>query len=86
MKKNIKELTSALNKIEKEDVVISIFHKLYGDQKIECNFYPITDSRIGFMIKEQDIYINRDEISYIHLKDNCICFADDLMKIKIEVK
>ena len=84
MKENIRELIKALKKIRGESADISISHKLYGKQKLRCIFSPIINERIGFNINEQSIYIDRQNVQRIYLKDY-ICFADDVMEIKIEV-
>ena len=85
MKKEIKYLIEAMSKIKGEDAEISIFHKLYGEQKLRCNFFPIINEKIGFNIKGQEIYIDRDKIEKIYL-DNGICFADDVMTIEIKTE
>lgn len=85
MKKEIKELIKAMESIKGDGAEISIVHKLYGDQKLRCNFSPIVSEKIGFNIKGQEIYINRDKIKKICLKDS-ICFADDVMEINIKTE
>jgi hypothetical protein len=85
MKKEIKELIKAMESIKGDGAEISIVHKLYGDQKLRCEFMPIVGEKIGFNIKRQEIYINRDEINKICLADS-ICFADDVMEINIKTE
>ena len=85
MKKEIKELIKAMESIKGDGAEISIVHKLYGDQKLKCIFAPIVSEKIGFNIKGQEIYINRDEINKICLADS-ICFADDVMEINIKTE
>ena len=84
MRGQIRELVKAMEKIKGEDAEISIFHKLYGEQKLRCDFSPIINEKIGFNIKGQEIYINKDEIEKISL-ENDICFADDVMEIQIKL-
>ena len=84
MKRHIRELIKAMEKITGEDAEISIFHKLYGDQKLRSLFSPILNERIGFKIKEQEIYVYRDNVKRISLNDG-ICFADDVMEIQIKL-
>ena len=84
MKRQVRELVKAMEKITGEDAEISIFHKLYGDQKLRSLFSPIINEKIGFNIKGQEIYINKDEIEKISL-ENDICFADDVMEIQIKL-
>lgn len=85
MKKEIKELIKVMHEVKGEDAIISIFHKLYGEQKLKCVFNPIVDERIGFNIKNHDIYIEKDKIEKIYL-GNDIYFADDVMEIIIKIE
>lgn len=85
MKKEIKELIRAMEIIRGEDAEISIFHKLYGDQKLRCIFSPMVDEKIGFNIKGQEIYIERDKIERFSLRDG-ICFTDNVMTIEIKTE
>lgn len=85
MKKEIKELIKAMHEVKGEDAIISIFHKLYGEQKLKCVFDPIIDERIGFNVKNHDIYIEKDKIEKIDL-GNDIYFADDVMEIIIKIE
>lgn len=80
-------LAEVLKKYNGEDAVISISHKLYGDQKIQCKFDCIVDEmRIGFRVKGgQEIYMYRDEVqSFLYDKD--LYFSDDVMDIKVQIK
>ena len=85
MKKEIQELINAMHEAKGEDAIISIFHKLYGEQKLKYVFNPIVDDRVGFKIKNHDIYIEKDKIKKICL-GNGIYFADDIMEIIIKIK
>lgn len=85
MKKEIQELIKAMQGVKMEDAEICIFHKLYGEQKLRCEFFPIVDDRIGFTIKGQDIYIEKDKINKIQLGKE-IYFSDDVMEIMIKIK
>ena len=85
MKKEIKELIKAMESIKGDGAEISIVHKLYGEQKLRCNFSPIVSEKIGFNIKGQEIYINRDKIKKVCLTDS-IYFADDVMEINIKTE
>ena len=85
MKKEIKELIKVMESIKGDGAEISIVHKLYGDQKLRCIFSPIVSEKIGFNIKGQEIYINRDKIKKVCLADS-ICFADDVMEINIKTE
>lgn len=85
MKYEVKRLIEAMERIKGDGAEISIVHKLYGDQKLRCDFFPIITDKIGFNIKGQEIYINRDKINKICL-NNGICFADDVMEISIKTE
>lgn len=80
----MKDLIKELKKIENKNVWIHITHDLYGNQNIKCAFQLLNDEeRLGFLIGEQEIYINKSEICNIGIKGNLVYFADDIMCIKI---
>ena len=80
----IKELIEVLKKINGENVWIHVKHDLYGDQNLKCAFQLLSDEeRLGFLIGEQEIYIERNRIENFGTQDNLFYFADDLMCIKI---
>ena len=79
-------LEETLKKNNGKDAMISISHKLYGNQKIKCKLdYIFDDGRIGFKaINGQDIFIYKNHIKNYGTKDG-IYFADDLMEIRIKL-
>lgn len=80
----MKDLIKELKKIENKNVWIHITHDLYGNQNIKCAFQLLNDEeRLGFLIGEQEIYINKSEICNIGIKGNLVYFADNVMCIKI---
>lgn len=80
----IKEIIDALKKINGENVWIYIKHDLYGDQNLKCAFQLLSDEeRLGFLIGEQEIFIEKSRIKNIGVQDNLFYFADDLMCLKI---
>lgn len=84
MSHGIKDLIEILKKIEGNNVWIHITHDLYGNQNIKCAFQLYNnEERIGFLVGEQEIYINKNEISNIGIKGNLVYFADNVMCIKI---
>ena len=84
MSRGIEDLIEVLKKIEGKNVWINITHDLYGDQNIKCAFQLLNDGeRLGFLVGEQEIYINKNEICNIGIKGNLVCFADKVMCIKI---
>lgn len=84
--KGINILEEAFKKNSGKDAVISISHKLYGNQKIKCELnYIFDDKRIGFKaINGQDIFIYRNNIKNYDIKYG-IYFADELMEITIKL-
>ena len=80
----MKDLIEALKKIERNNVCVDITHKLYGDQNIKCAFRLVNDGeRLGFLVGEQEIYINKNEIRDFGIKGKLVYFADEVMCIKI---
>jgi hypothetical protein len=86
VKKGINILEETLRENNGVDAIISISHKLYGDQKIRCVLDYIFDSeRVGFRVKNgQEIFIYQSDIIDYGIKDG-IYFADNLMEIKIKL-
>lgn len=84
--KGINILKNKLREYKGEDAVISISHKLYGNQKLKCKLdYIFDEQRIGFCINQQEIYIDKNRIVDYGTKDG-IYFADDIMEIKIKMQ
>ena len=84
--KGINILEETLKKNNGKDAMISISHKLYGNQKIKCKLdYIFDDERIGFKsINLKYIFIYKDDIKNYGTKVG-IYFADDLMEIRIKL-
>lgn len=84
MVNGIKDLIEALKKIAGINVLINIGHKLYGDQNIKCAFHIINDEKcLGFLVNDQEIYIEKEKIKNIGIKGDLYYFADEIMCIKI---
>lgn len=83
--KGIGNLEKALKEHGGDDAVISISHKLYGDQKIKCKLDCIVDEeRIGFLVKTgQEIYMYKDDVKD-YCVDDGIVFSDDVMDVKLQ--
>lgn len=80
----IKDFIEELKKLELSSVWINIGHKLYGDQNVKCAFQLINDEkRLGFLINNQEIYIEKNKICSSGIKGKLYYFADDIMCIKI---
>ena len=84
--KGINILEEAFNKNNGKDAMISISHKLYGNQKIKCKLdYIFDDKRIGFKVKNgQEVFIYKNDVINYGTKDG-IYFADHLMEINIKL-
>jgi hypothetical protein len=82
--KGIKKLVEELKNIEGSNVKINIGHKLYGDQNLQVALQIIDDEeRLGFLLNEQEIYIDKNSICNVGAKDGLWYFADKVMCIKI---
>lgn len=80
----IKELIKELKKICGENVWIHVGHTLYGDQNLKCAFQLLNDEeRLGFLVNEHEVYIEKNKIEIIGIKEDLFYFADDLMCVKI---
>lgn len=80
----IKELVEKLKKINGENVWIYIQHDLYGDQSLKCAFQLLdNEERLGFLMGEQEIFIEKNNICNVGAQDDLYYFADELMCIKI---
>lgn len=76
-----------LKKYEGEMAIISISHKLYGEQKIKCELnWIFNEDKIGIRVKrDYEIYMYRGKIVDYGIKDGMIYFADDLMRMDIKL-
>ena len=80
----IKELIEKLKTTNGESVWIHIKHDLYGDQNLKCAFQLLdNEERLGFLIGEQEIFIEKNKICNIGIQDDLFYFSDELMCIKI---
>ena len=81
---NIRKLIEELMRVNGANVWINIGHKLYGDQNVKCAFHIInTEEHLGFSINDQEIYIEKNKICHIGIKEDLYYFSDELMCIKI---
>ena len=76
-----------LKKYEGEMAIISISHKLYGEQKIKCELnWIFNEDKIGVRVKrDYEIYMYMDKIVDYGIEDGIIYFADDLMRMDIKL-
>ena len=84
--KGINAIEEILKRNKGEDAIISISHKLYGNQKLKLKLDCIVDeNRIGVRVKNgQEIFVYKNEMIDCGIKDG-IYIADDLMKISIKL-
>ena len=81
----IENFVEELKKINGKCVQINITHKLYGDQKIEYDLCVLNDKcRLGFLINEQEIYLNKGGIIDYGVIKGMYFWADKLMRIEIQ--
>ena len=85
--KGMKALEEKLRECQGGDAVISISHKIYGDQKIKCQLDYIFDKeRVGFRVRSgQEIFVYKNDFCHYGIKDG-IYFADDVMEVKIKMQ
>lgn len=85
MNTGIRDFIIEIKNIEGKRVRIKTTHKLYGNQTIECNIQIIDDeSRLGFHINRQDIYIDKDQLCNYGVTKGVYYFASDLMRIELK--
>lgn len=73
-----------LHKINGHEVIICTTHKWFGKQKYKCRFYLIDDiNRIGFKIKNSEIYLLKSEIISFEKIGQIFCMKDSLMTVTI---
>ena len=84
--RGINILEEKLKEYQWGDAIISISHKLYGEQKLKIKFDYICDKdRVGFRTTSgHDIFVYKRDLVDYGTKDG-IYFADDLMKIEIKI-
>ena len=81
----IRDFIKEIKNIEGRRVNVSIAHKLYGNQTIRCNIQILDDeSRLGFHINNQDIYINKTELCDFGITKGTYYFASKLMRIELK--
>lgn len=80
----IEKFIEELKKINGKQVKIDIAHKLYGSQKIEYGLCVFEDEgRLGFLINEQTIYLNKRDILDYGIIKGMYFWSDKLMRIEI---
>lgn len=80
----IKELIETLKNMNGYNVWIHIKHDLYGDQNLKCAFQLLSDEeRLGFLIGNQQIYLEKSKIQNVGMQNDLVYFADDIMCLKI---
>lgn len=85
--KGMNMLKEKLRECQGGDAIISISHKLYGDQKIKCKLdYIFDECRVGFRARSgQEIFVYKNNFFHYGIKDG-IYFADDVMEVRIKMQ
>lgn len=86
MSTGIRDFIEEMKKdIEGKRVNIKTAHKLYGNQKIECDLKVVDDeSRLGFHVNGQDIYVDKYELCDFGIIEGTYHFASELMCIELK--
>lgn len=85
MSTGIRDFITEMKKLEGKRVNIKTAHKLYGGQKIEMDLRIIDDeSRLGFEINGQDIFIEKEGLVDFGIIEGTYYFASDLMRIELK--
>lgn len=79
----MRQLIDALRETQGQDVKIYTKHKLFGSQRLETKFKPVTENGIGFHYKEQVIYIDSSDIVDYCIEDDKIVINGKMMSMTI---
>ena len=71
-----------------EVATITLDHCWFGKQRFETQELKfICDSRrLGLVLRGQDVFILKEQLCEVELKDDAAMFADDKLKILIQLK
>ena len=85
MNLGIEKFIEDLNEINGKRVKIDIAHKLYGNQTIEYDLCILNNKgRLGFLINEQEIYLNKGNILDYGIIEGVYFWADKIMRLEIQ--
>jgi hypothetical protein len=80
------EIIRKFTQLNGEIATIILEHKLFGKQKFdsqEVNVFEDKD-RLGLIIKGQAVFIWKDRLRSMEIRDHFVEFADDKLKILIK--
>lgn len=74
-------------KIEHSNGRIILRHTLFDTQTFYCDDIHIIDDgeRIGVVLKNQEIFIDKQSVKFVRNRGNTFTMADDMFKIEIIV-
>jgi hypothetical protein len=74
------------DKLENLKAKVILKHFLFGRQIHNCDtVQTINDSRIGLVLKGQEIFVDKDNIAYTGVDDNMYTVSDGKLSITIIV-
>lgn len=83
----MQQFTEKFKKIEHCKGKIILEHKLFDRQVHRCEDLHIIndDEKIGLIIKNQHIYIDKQSVKFVRNRGNTYTMSDDMLSIKIIV-
>lgn len=79
----MRQIVEALESIKGKNVNIYTKHKLFGKQHIQMIFEPETEVGFGFHVRDQVIYIKKDDVTSYEINNEHIVINGSMMSIKI---
>ena len=81
------KLLELFNKINKCEAKIVLKHKLFDEQVCYCKQLHILndENRVGVVIKNQEIFVNKQDIKLLEYSNDIFAIADDMLSILIYV-
>ena len=74
------------DKLEKLKAKVILKHSLFGRQMHNCeSIKVINDNRIGLVLKEQEIFMNKNDIIYMEIENNMYTISDGKLTITLIV-
>lgn len=82
----MEKLIRKFTKLNGRTATIILWHKLFDKQRFEAQEVNVFEDkdRLGLIIKGQAVFIYKDRVRSMELRDNFVEFADDKLKISIK--
>lgn len=82
----MKQFSENIKQFMGQAVVVCISHKIYGNQELKIRkFQPLcNDDRVGFVVGNQEVFLELDEIENIDVADDTVRLQSDLLSIQIK--